>query len=285
MKQRTVTRHTDLVHMNVGPTFRVKQPLPSDTLQQVSPFILLHHAGPQVHAPGGVSPRLSPHPHRGFEPVTFLFSGKLHHKDSTGAEGFLEGGDVQWMTAGSGIIHSEGPSAEFAREGGRMELVQLWVNLPRAHKMTPPKYQDIKGAGIPEIAKDGFRVRVVAGAFDGRQGPAGTFSPITALMVYYDAQGQLDVPVPEGWNALVYVLSGALTAGETVLEAGNLGVFEKDGDGIVLEAAEPGYALFLAGEPIAEPVVSYGPFVMNYPGEIKQAILDYEEGRMGVLES
>ena len=129
--------------MNVGP-FKIKQPLPNDELQQVSPFILLHHGGPQTHAPGEIKARLSPHPHRGFEPVTFLFSGKIHHKDSTGAEGFLQTGDVQWMTAGSGIVHSEGPSVDFAKEGGDMEIIQLWVNLPRDHKMTQPKYQDIK---------------------------------------------------------------------------------------------------------------------------------------------
>ena len=129
--------------MSVGP-FQVKQPLPSPVLNQVSPFILLHHAGPSKHAPGEINARLSPHPHRGFEPVTFLFSGKIHHRDSTGSEGFLESGDVQWMTAGSGIIHSEGPSASFAKEGGEMELIQLWVNLPREKKMTKPKYQDLK---------------------------------------------------------------------------------------------------------------------------------------------
>lgn len=285
MTPRSIVRHTDLVHMNVGPTFAVRQPLPVEGLPQVSPFILLHHAGPQEHAPGAVTPRLSPHPHRGFEPVTFLFSGKLHHKDSTGAEGFLESGDVQWMTAGSGIIHSEGPSAAFAREGGRMELVQLWVNLPRVHKMSAPKYQDLKADRIPEVNGDGFRARVVAGEFAGVQGPADTFTPILALMLHYDAAGRIEAPLPAHWNALVYVLAGALRSGEELLENGNTGVFEKDGDALVLEAAAPGYALLLAGEPIDEPVVSYGPFVMNYPGDIKQAILDYESGRMGVLES
>ena len=130
MNYRNIQKHTALQHMKVGP-FTVRQPLPSDTLSQVSPFILLHHAGPQTHAPGAITPRLSPHPHRGFEPVTFIFKGKLHHKDSAGHEGFLESGDVQWMTAGSGIIHSEGPSEAIAREGGEMEIIQLWVNLPR----------------------------------------------------------------------------------------------------------------------------------------------------------
>ncbi|RYZ24479.1 MAG: pirin family protein [Chitinophagaceae bacterium] len=285
MKPRTVTPHTDLVHLNVGPTFKVKQPLPAEGLEQLSPFVLLHHAGPQHHAPGAVTPRLSPHPHRGFEPVTFLFSGKLHHKDSTGAEGFLESGDVQWMTAGSGIIHSEGPSAEFAREGGDMELVQLWVNLPRAHKMTAPKYQDVKGGSMPVVERNGFRLKLVAGAFEGMRGPAETFTPILAMMVYFGNEGKVDIPVPEGWNGLAYVLSGSVRSGDVVLGANQTGIFNHDGDAVSLEAKEKGYLLFLAGAPIDEPMVSYGPFVMNYPGDIKQAILDYETGKMGVLES
>jgi redox-sensitive bicupin YhaK (pirin superfamily) len=285
MTPRSVQKHTELQHMNVGPAFQVKQPLPASELKQVSPFILLHHAGPQTHAAGALQPRLSPHPHRGFEPVTFLFSGKLHHKDSTGAEGFLEAGDVQWMTAGSGIIHSEGPSADFARDGGTMELVQLWVNLPREFKMTTPRYQDIKGSNIPLVAGNGFSVQVVAGSFDGREGPAQTFSPIMALMVHFENEGQLAVPVPKNWNGLGYVLAGAIEAGTELLSAGNMAVFENDGDTILLEARAAGYLLLLAGEPIDEPLVSYGPFVMNYPGEIKQAILDYETGKMGVLEN
>ncbi|GAB4091866.1 pirin family protein [Flaviaesturariibacter terrae] len=285
MKLRSVTRHTELLHMNVGPAFQVKQPLPADGLDGLSPFILLHHAGPQQHAPGALQARLSPHPHRGFEPVTFLFSGKLHHKDSTGSEGFLESGDVQWMTAGSGIIHSEGPSADFAREGGSMELIQLWVNLPREHKMTAPKYQDIKSRQMPVVTAPGIRAQLVAGEFGGQRGPASTFTPMLALMVFFEAGGRLEVPLPQDWNAMAYVLAGSVAAGETVLDAANLGVFNGDGDGVLLEARENGYLLLLAGEPIAEPVVQYGPFVMNYPGEIRQAILDYESGRMGVLES
>src|SRR4051812_23552664 len=160
MSYRTPQVHTALQHFNVGP-FKVKQPLPNDTISQVSPFILLHHAGPSYHAPGEIKARLSPHPHRGFEPVTFLFSGKIHHKDSTGSEGLLQTGDVQWMTAGSGIIHSEGPSVKFAEEGGDMELIQLWVNLPREHKMTSPKYQDIKKESIPILNENGFEICLV----------------------------------------------------------------------------------------------------------------------------
>ncbi|RYD99842.1 MAG: pirin family protein, partial [Sphingobacteriales bacterium] len=215
----------------------------------------------------------------------FLFSGKLHHKDSTGAEGFLESGDVQWMTAGSGIIHSEGPSADFARDGGTMELVQLWVNLPRDHKMTPPKYQDIKRDSMPVINRNGFRVQVVAGSLEGHTGPASTFTPILALMVRYENHGQIEIQVPKEWNALAYVLKGSVATDGEIISASETAVFRGDADVISLEAREAGYLLLLAGAPIEEPVVSYGPFVMNYPGEIRQAILDYESGRMGVLES
>lgn len=284
MKYRSLTKHTSVVHMNVGP-FTVKQPLPSEQLEGLSPFILLHHGGPQTHKPGAIKARLSPHPHRGFEPVTFVFSGKLHHKDSTGSEGFLKTGDVQWMTAGSGIIHSEGPSAEFAKEGGEMEIIQLWVNLPREHKMTAPKYQDIKKEAIPVIHQNGFALSLVAGEYAGKKGPASTFSPILAMAINFSEGGEAEIAVPSSYNALVYVLDGSLEDGITKLDAFNLGVFEKDGSTIHLKAAGAGKALLLAGEPINEPVVSYGPFVMNYPGEIKQAILDYETGKMGVLEN
>ena len=284
MNYRTTKKYTALQHFNVGP-FKVKQPLPNDELQQVSPFILLHHGGPQTHAPGEIKARLSPHPHRGFEPVTFLFNGKIHHRDSTGSEGFLETGDVQWMTAGSGIIHSEGPSEAFAKEGGDMEIIQLWVNLPREKKMTQPKYQDIKKQTIPAINENGFELKLVAGEYMDHKGPASTFTPILAMMVFFEENAETSINVPSDYNALIYVLDGSLETNETVLDKFNLGVFEKDGDNIRLQAKTRGKALLLAGKPINEPLVSYGPFVMNYPGEIKQAIMDYELGKMGVLES
>ncbi|QEC54961.1 pirin family protein [Flavisolibacter ginsenosidimutans] len=284
MKYRTVKKYTSLQHMNVGP-FKIKQPLPNDELQQVSPFLLLHHGGPQTHAPGELKARLSPHPHRGFEPVTFLFSGKIHHKDSTGSEGFLQTGDVQWMTAGSGIIHSEGPSAAFAKEGGEMELVQLWVNLPREQKMVAPKYQDMKKENIPVVKEKGFQLSLVAGEYKGLKGPASTFTPILAMMLRFEDEGETDIQIPSSYNSLLYVLDGEIETGNVLFEKYNLGVFEKNGDGVLLKAKKGGKALLLAGEPINEPVASYGPFVMNYPGEIKQAIMDYELGKMGVLES
>lgn len=284
MKEKTAIRHTDLQHMSVGP-FNVKQPFPSAGIEQVSPFLLLHHAGPDVYAPGAIKARLSPHPHRGFEPVTFLYSGKIHHKDSTGSEGFLESGDVQWMTAGSGIIHSEGPSAAFANEGGTMELIQLWVNLPRDHKMTTPKYQDIKKASIPVLQENGFEISIVAGEYKGIKGPASTFTPILALMMHFTEGGFITVDIPTGYNTVAYLLNGKITSNGIDLEQYNTAIYKPDGETVTLSAQTNGQLLFLSGQPINEPVISYGPFVMNYPGEIKQAILDFENGKMGVLES
>jgi redox-sensitive bicupin YhaK (pirin superfamily) len=284
MSHRNVTIYTELQHFNVGP-FKVKQPLPNATLNGVSPFILLHHAGPSHHAPGEIKARLSPHPHRGFEPVTFLFSGKIHHKDSTGSEGLLESGDVQWMTAGSGIIHSEGPSASFAKEGGDMELIQLWVNLPREHKLTAPKYQDIKKQAIPSFRENGFDIKLVAGEYKGRKGPASTFTPILAMMMQFEKGAGIVLNIPPTYNAMAYVLEGSVESNGKAVHELNMAVFDNSSEEIGLTATSAGKLLFLAGEPIDEPVVSYGPFVMNYPGEIKQAILDYESGKMGVLES
>lgn len=272
--------------MSMGP-LKIRQPLPVKGLDQISPFILLHHAGPTVHEAGAIKGRLSPHPHRGFEPVTFLFSGKLHHKDSMGNEGFLESGDVQWMTAGAGVLHSEGPSAAFAKEGGTLELIQLWVNLPRQHKMTAPKYQDIKKEMMPVIEEDDgkLQLQLVAGAYKGQQGPAETFTPITAMMQHFKAGAQTVFELPKGYNAMLYVLDGeVLTAANSVARY-HMVHYNNLGDAIDFKALTNGKALLLAGEPINEPVISHGPFVMNYPGEIKQAIMDYETGRMGVLES
>lgn len=284
MSKKTVTILLNSIPVKVGPMI-VKQPLPHKDLKQVSPFLLLHHAGPDIYPGNQPMARLNPHPHRGFEPVTFLFSGKLHHKDSLGNEGFLEKDDVQWMTAGSGIIHSEGPSKQFIQEGGSLELVQLWINLPRQYKMSPPKYQDIKSATIPLMEKNGFTIRLVAGNFEGMTGPAVTFTEIMALTAVFNEGATTTISVPEGWNTLVYLLEGELEVGSQKVVSHQLAVLDTSGDSLDLQATSKGKLLFLSGAPITEPMVTYGPFVMNYPGEIKKAILDYETGKMGHLES
>lgn len=286
MNFKKVIKQTYGQQLSIGP-LKVRQPLPVADLNQVSPFILLHHAGPTAYQPNGTNERLSPHPHRGFEPVTFLFSGGLHHKDSLGNEGFLESGDVQWMTAGSGVIHSEGPSELFMKQGGTLELIQLWVNLPRDAKMTPPKYQDIKQKSIPVLKfdDDKIEVRLVAGTFADAQGPAATFTNILAMMLYFEADARTTFSISHSMNSLLYVLNGDIESSGTTISKYNMAQFDNAGDDIEFKTFSKGHALLLAGEPIEEPLVSYGPFVMNYPGEIKQAILDYETGKMGVLES
>lgn len=286
MSFKKIIQKTNGQPFSMGP-LKVRQPLPTAGLEQVSPFILLHHAGPTQHQPNGIKERLSPHPHRGFEPVTFLFNGKLHHKDSLGNKGFLESGDVQWMTAGCGIIHSEGPSKEFVKEGGTLELIQLWVNLPRDAKMTPPKYQDIKKVALPVLKSgDGkIEMRLVAGDYENEKGPASTFTNIIAMMLYFEAGGNTSFSIPHTMNSLLYVLDGDIETGGTTISKYDLAQFSNDDDLIEFKTFSKGHALLLAGEPIYEPLVSHGPFVMNYPGEIKQAILDYETGKMGVLEN
>lgn len=265
---------------------RVKQPLPTHELEQVSPFILLHHAGPDTYKPGEYKSRLGPHPHRGFEPVTFIFSGKMHHRDSMGNEGFLQTGDVQWMTAGSGVIHSEGPSEKFSEEGGTIEIIQLWINLPREHKMTKPKYQDIPSSTIPEMSEDEnkIRIKLVSGEYKAIKGPASTFTAITAMMVDFEKDAGFHFSVPSNQNALIYLLDGKLESEGNEIGKLNMIEFKNDGDEIQFRSIQKGKLLFLAGEPINEPMVNYGPFVMNYQGEIKQAILDYEQGKMGSLD-
>jgi redox-sensitive bicupin YhaK (pirin superfamily) len=191
---------------------------------------------------------------------------------------------VQWMTAGSGIIHSEGPSEEFAKEGGTMELIQLWINLPRDYKMTTPKYQDISSSTFPVIKEDKAQLKLVTGDYKGQKGPASTFTPILAMMVDFDENAHLLFDVPESYNTLVYLLDGKLNVDGTEVAKLNLIQFNNDGEQVGFQSNEKGKLLLLAGEPINEPISSYGPFVMNYPGEIKQAILDYETGKMGSLD-
>lgn len=285
MQLRTIQTTSYAHEFQMGP-MRVKQPLPSRHLDQVSPFILLHHAGPTQHEAGKQRARLSPHPHRGFEPVTFLFSGKIQHRDSMGNEGFLQGGDVQWMTAGSGVIHSEGPSEEFAREGGALELIQLWVNLPKAQKMTEPRYQDIASATMPLIvsADNKWKIKLVAGSYEDQKGPALTFTPITAMMVDFEADSTRQFVFPASYNVAVYVLNGSVYTGNQSIAHRNLIYYRHDGDGIELTAQTEGRLLLLAGEPINEPVVSHGPFVMNTQEEIMEAMEDFELGKMGTLD-
>ncbi len=261
----------------------VKQPLPTQKIEQISPFLLLHHFGPTQVEPGEDPLGVGPHPHRGFEPVTFLYSGSIRHKDSLNNEGILKSGDVQWMTAGRGVIHSERASKDFLKKGGIMEGIQLWINLPKASKMTPARYQDIKKENIPYIEKESVRIKVVAGDFEGKQGPARTHTPIWALQINMKKNSQTNLTPPPDFNAMAYVLSGQVrNIGDQVVEKEHLAIFEDTNGAIELQATSESRILFLAGEPIDEPVAQWGPYVMNTQTEILQAMRDYQMGKMGV---
>lgn len=245
---------------------------------------MLDHAGPTRFEPS-LKPRgVDAHPHRGFETVTILFQGEVEHRDSKGNHGLLRAGDVQWMTAASGIVHEEKHSETFTRQGGTLELIQLWVNLPGAHKMEAPGYQDIASSFIPHIPLKGGQARVIAGEFLGQKGPARTFTPITLADIQLQAGTDLEWTATPGQTAILYVSSGAIryADGQTAPEA-HTAFLDAAGETIRITADTDARVVFLAGEPIDEPVVSYGPFVMNTVEEISQAVDDFNSGKMGWL--
>ena len=250
-----------------------------------SPFLMLDYAAPTSFTPNtGHRRGVGQHPHRGFETVTIVYDGEVEHRDSTGAGGIIGAGDVQWMTAGGGIIHEEFHSAGYAARGGPFEMVQLWVNLPARDKMTPAHYQGITDAQIPAVAlPDGTgQVRVIAGAFGDAKGPARTFTPMNVLDVRLAAGRPVELPQPEGWSTLVVVLAGTvLINGGEVLRATEMLTLSTDGSGLTIEANGDAKVLVLSGEPIDEPVVGYGPFVMNSQQQIAEAINDFNGGRFG----
>lgn len=252
----------------------------------VSPFLLLDYAGPYDFPPAEAVRGVGGHPHRGFETVTIVYQGELEHRDSGGNSGKIGPGDVQWMTAASGVVHEEYHSPAFAKSGGTLEMVQLWVNLPAAEKMSPPRYQEILGRAIPavHVGDDAGTVRVIAGEFGGAAGPARTVTPIGVWDVRLKAGGSADLPVPDGHTALLVVQKGKVRVNGTQDASGvELVVLERSGAGVSIEAVEDATVLALSGEPIDEPIVGQGPFVMNTRDEIRQAMTDYQSGRMGTL--
>lgn len=271
----------------VGDGFPVQTFIPQPGLDtEISPFLLLDYAGPEDFPPTDRPRGVDEHPHRGFETVTIVYQGEFEHRDSAGHSGSLGPGDVQWMTAAAGLVHEEKHAKAFAASGGTIEAVQLWVNLPRAHKMSPPAYQDIRASDIPAVpvANGGGSVRVIAGVIDGHRGPARTFTPVNLYDVRLDRDAQVDLPVPEGHQAAVLVLRGRVSAGEDEVAARELALLSPQGDKVTIAAAEPSTVLLMSGEPIREPVARYGPFVMNTREELMQAVDDYRSGRMGHLD-
>jgi len=286
--ERTITGIVNSIETLEGAGFLVRRPFPKPTFSEFDPFLLLDEMGPMTVAPGNAK-GAPDHPHRGFETVTYLLSGEMEHKDSQGHAGKLRPGDVQWMTAGAGVIHSEMPSAAFQRDGGTLHGFQLWVNLPSQNKMMRPRYQEIPLAMIPTArTTDGLvDVRVIAGEALGARAVIETVTPIMYLHFTVQPGGRITQPVPREYNAFAYIIDGGGLFGAERDQGsdGQMVLFALDGDEIRIENPADAKAtlevLLIAGIPLNEPVARYGPFVMNTESEIRQAIDDYRHGRMG----
>jgi redox-sensitive bicupin YhaK (pirin superfamily) len=270
----------------VGDGFPVRSLFTYQEPEAFDPFLLLDYAGPYEFAPAEATRGVGEHPHRGFETVTIVYQGELEHRDSSGGRGAIGPGDVQWMTAASGLVHEEFHSDRFTRDGGVLEMVQLWVNLPARDKRSAPKYQTITADQIPvvELPDDAGSARVIAGEFRGVRGPAQTFTPVAAWDLRLKAGGRTTMAVPEGQTALAVVQRGRVKVNDADLaEAVALVRFDRAGADFTLEALDDAMVLVLTGQPLGEPVVGQGPFVMNTRDEIRTAIADFQAGKMGRL--
>ncbi|BDM23209.1 MULTISPECIES: pirin family protein [Pseudomonas] len=271
----------------VGDGFPVRSLFTYDNLaSKISPFLLLDYAGPYDFTSTTDRRGVGQHPHRGFETVTIVYQGELEHRDSTGAGGLIGPGDVQWMTAANGIIHEEFHSPAFARSGGTLEMVQLWVNLPARDKRAAAGYQTLLSADIPvlQLAGDSGSLRVIAGAYQSHSGPARTFTAMDVWDMRLNAGANLQLPVAAGRNAALVVLRGSVRVnGEREAGPASLVLLERDGEDVAIEALEGASLLLLSGEPIDEPIVGYGPFVMNSQAEIAESFDDFHAGRFGQM--
>ena len=287
---RTVSGVVNSIETLEGGGFLVRRPFPKPSFSEFDPFLLLDEMGPVELAPGEAK-GAPDHPHRGFETVTYLLAGDMEHKDSRGHAGRLRAGDVQWMTAGAGVVHAEMPSREFARDGGRMHAFQLWVNLPKRDKMTKPRYQEIPNSQIPKATSaDGLvTVSVIAGEAMGEKAVIETHTPIIYLHYRIAPGGAVTQQVPGSYNGFAYVVEGdgLFGAEGEHAEDGQMVLFAQDGDEVSIENPAEAKAtlevLLIAGVPLNEPVARYGPFVMNTQAEIRQAFEDYQLGRMGSI--
>jgi len=265
----------------------IRQPFPTTNVEQIDPFILLHHADIKVPvhtAPddGGVGP----HPHRGFSPVTFIFKGGVHHRDSRGNDNIVYAGGAQWMNAGMGVIHSERPPHDIHDIGGRQEIIQLWINTPASHKMDQPAYYPVAAGEAPRYTStdEKVSVSVFAGNVLGVKGPIPSFTEVNAATINATAGGTLEVNLPATHHAFLYLLDGKISLdGYGLVEGHHAIYFKNDGEGFSFSAAEDTRMLLMSGEPIGEEVVSYGPFVMNTQTQVMEAMRDYQKGKMGIL--
>jgi quercetin 2,3-dioxygenase len=280
MPMKTVLRiHKQPEGHWVGDGFPVHTVLDYQRHPELSPFLLLDHAGPADFAPAQKPRGVGWHPHRGFETVTVVLDGEVDHEDTAGNGGRIGAGDVQWMTAGSGLLHKEMHSDAFTRRGGRFHALQLWVNLPAKSKMTAPRYQTLLSSEIPSV--DG--VRVIAGEYAGAKGPAQTFTPVNLLLAELGAKRSLRLKLRDGYSAGLYVVQGQISVNAEKAAEGELVVLDRKGDEVVIEAQADALVFVMNGAPIDEPVAGYGPFVMNTPREIQQAFADYHAGRLGKI--
>ena len=259
----------------------------NDLGQELSPFLLLDYAEPYTFQPGFEKRGVEGHPHRGFETVTIVYQGELEHRDSSGGGGRIGPGDVQWMTAGSGIVHEEFHSEEFTREGGVFEVAQLWVNLPAKDKDAPPAYQTLLKDQISalEIENGAGSIRIIAGEFSGKKGPAKTFTPMNIWDVSLNIGKKMELPLPQDHTKAILLTSGEMSVDGVNASGGDLIILGKKDKNFEISAAADCRFLLMSGEPINEPVVGYGPFVMNSQAEIKQAYADYKSGKFGILKA
>jgi redox-sensitive bicupin YhaK (pirin superfamily) len=267
----------------VGDGFDVTSPMPGSRIRQLSPFLLIDHTGPMIVAPTEKPLGADPHPHRGFETVTIVYHGYLAHRDTAGYSGKIGPGDVQWMTAGSGLLHEERHEKGFSKKGGTLELVQLWVNVPKKDKMHPPRYQELLSKVIPSIdyADAKASIRVISGTYDNVKGPARTFSPITILDVHQKAGTTIELIIPADYNTGIYIVKGEAEINGKSAKSKQLVNFGWNAETINITCISDTTFLVLAGDPIEEPLATYGPFVMNTNKELIQAMEDFNNGKMG----
>jgi redox-sensitive bicupin YhaK (pirin superfamily) len=286
MKKIIGLRHADEQHW-VGDGFPVRALFSYQSMgQELSPFLMLDYASSTPFPPATTTKGVGPHPHRGFETVTIIYQGELAHKDSAGNSGTIGPGDVQWMTAGAGILHEEMHSAQFTQHGGMLSMAQLWVNLPAKQKMTSPGYQAIEAQHIPtmHLENDQGTARLIAGKHAGLSGPAKTHTAMQVWDMKIKKGAVISLPAPNHWNAALVILQGQVETDKGVAGDASLIIFSRAGTGVEVTASEDTHALFLSGEPIPEPIVGYGPFVMNTKAEIAQAIDDFNGGQFGRLD-
>lgn len=287
MKLASIKTKGESPFVNMGP-IELRQPIPTREISQVDPFVLLHHYGP-YHISAESNPfDLGPHPHRGFEPITFLIQGEQLHRDSLGNESIVRSGDVQWTTAGRGIIHAEGPTRDFVERGGTLEGIQLWLNLPADKKMIPANYQHVRNQDFPVFtAKDGVaKAQVIAGELNSLRGKIETQTPVNAYMIAMEADSTIELPLDIGHQSIVYLLHGNVTVNsdtQLLEEQQQLVEFNQDGSAFRLQATAKSQLLFLSGTPFNEPMATWGPYVMNTQTQIMEALRDYQAGKMGYL--